>query len=209
MVELMPILMKGIALGLSTGVFCSVHCLPVLVPVMLMRHHDTVGQAGRSLFQFLLGRLVAYLLVGAAAGALGSRLESMAFFQSLFIPIAFIVLGCLMIAASLADSLPHMGLCHWVRQKSRGPGYLFFLGFLLGINLCPPFVLAIGVAAGTAQIFKSIVFFMAFFAATSIYLLPLLLSGACTQTHRWKLAARVVSIATAICFVGLGGYRLI
>lgn len=201
--------MKGLALGLSTGVFCSAHCLPVLTPVMLMRHHDTVRQAGASLFQFLLGRLVAYILVGALAGLLGSRLESMGYFQSLVVPIAFIVLGFLMILAAVADSLPHMGLCHYIKLKSRGPGYLFLLGFLLGINLCPPFVLAISVAADTGQVFKSIIFFVAFFAATSIYLLPLMLSGVCAQTRNWKLAAKTVSITTATCFMGLGVYKLL
>lgn len=49
----------------------------------------------------------------------------------------------------------------------------FILGFLTGINVCPPFILAFSDAAFFTDIFSSILYFIAFFIGTAIYFMPI------------------------------------
>ena len=80
----------------------------------------------------------------------------------------------LMLACSVVQSFPRVSWCLAAGRWTTPHRLPFAMGFLTGINVCPPFltgmvvVLAIGSAAG------GVAFFMAFFAATSLYLLPVL-----------------------------------
>ena len=51
------------------------------------------------------------------------------------------------------------------------------LGFLTGVNVCPPFLLAFSDAAQFPRLGQSLLFFTAFFIGTSAYLAPLPLVG--------------------------------
>jgi hypothetical protein len=47
------------------------------------------------------------------------------------------------------------------------------LGLLTGLNVCPPFLLAFASAAEMESLWGCLLFFLTFFAGTSIYLIPL------------------------------------
>jgi len=48
------------------------------------------------------------------------------------------------------------------------------LGFLTGINICPPFLTGLVASLALGSAWSGAAFFAAFFAATSLYLLPVL-----------------------------------
>ncbi|HPW55507.1 MAG: hypothetical protein KA072_14680 [Thermoanaerobaculaceae bacterium] len=65
-----------------------------------------------------------------------------------------------------------------VGQRSRWPALLpAALGLLTGLNLCPSFVTVLMPAAGPGGLGRSLVFFRAVFAGTSLFLVPLPLFG--------------------------------
>jgi sulfite exporter TauE/SafE len=60
------------------------------------------------------------------------------------------------------------------KLKSDWPHLLpAFGGFTSGLNLCPPFILAITQASLTRSVSGSIYFFIAFFIGTSVYFIPM------------------------------------
>ncbi len=49
---------------------------------------------------------------------------------------------------------------------------LLTLGLATGLNLCPPFLLAVATAAEQATLLQSVLFFLTFFLGTSVFLIP-------------------------------------
>ena len=78
------------------------------------------------------------------------------------------------------------------------------LGFLTGINLCPPFLVAGVRALQLGSLPASLVFFSAFFAGTAIWFLPFLSLGFVRRSTEFVLVARVAAILLA-CWYGFSG----
>lgn len=64
-------ILKALALGFSSGIFCLGYCYPVLAPIMLSREQGLFKKTAISLALFLLGRLTAYIIFGSLVGLLG------------------------------------------------------------------------------------------------------------------------------------------
>ena len=56
------------------------------------------------------------------------------------------------------------------------------LGFLTGINLCPPFLVAGVRAAQLEHLWAALLFFVCFFAGTAVWFLPFLSMGLVQRT---------------------------
>src|SRR4030042_1680787 len=86
----------------------------------------------------------------------------------------------------------------------RLAGYLMFavlawaagLGFLTGLNLCPPFLLAFTEAAKTGVLWRSVLFFAAFFVGTSVYILPLAILGLGRRVEALQYIGRLAAGVT-------------
>jgi hypothetical protein len=111
-------------------------------------------------------------------------------------------------AYGLVTSFPHVGFCRWLGPRFESPACLFFAGFLAGVNLCPPFLLALGSTAEAANPLKGMVFFAVFFLATSVYLVPLVFAGLAARFGSVRVAARVLAVLSGLWFVYLGGRTL-
>jgi sulfite exporter TauE/SafE len=88
-------------------------------------------------------------------------------------------------------------------DRFRPPAALT-LGFLTGLNLCPPFVAATVRAAATHSLPSALAFFALFFAGTSVWFLP---SLAITPLRRFSvvpIVARMTMGALAIYYAYLG-----
>jgi sulfite exporter TauE/SafE len=166
----------GLLLGLATGPACLLSCAPVLMPLMLTRSGP--GSVGRTVLRlmasFLSGRLVAYVLVGLASGLLGSSLKSLGSRVPYW---ATLILAILLLIQGLAPAIPYAGCTHFGRLTER-KGFPFVLGMLAGLNLCPPFLMAVSwtMQQGMGPT-SGILFFVAFFLATSLYVLPVGFGG--------------------------------
>ncbi len=202
-------ILKALALGFSTGIFCMGFCYPILAPIMLSNKDSNIRLSAISLGLFLSGKLIAYSLFGLIVGLLGKYLVTLPYFQKTILPILYLILGCIMILYGLVQSLPKWRSCSLYKKFFKKPKYLLTIGFLAGINICPPFLLAMSFAISLGGILKSIVFFICFFVATSIFLLPFIFSGFISRFKEVRMAARITAIIVGIWFVYLGIKNLI
>lgn len=194
-------IIRGIVLGFSAGIFCIGFCYPVLAPLMLSKQEAGFKSSVISLAVFILGRLVAYLLFGAVFGLVGGMISSLPTFRSVILPIAYLVLGILMILYGLVTSFPHCSVCRSFDKYFQNRKSNLIFGFLTGINICPPFLLAITTATDLGKPWYGIVFFFFFFLATTVYLLPFLFSGFINKFKDIRIAARVVAVISGLWFI--------
>jgi sulfite exporter TauE/SafE len=196
-------------LGLSTGLYCATACFPMLISACFSRAGNGRLAAAKGVGQFLLGRLAAYLVVGAAAGLAGFLLGRFHVAADLLVSTVYLVSGGLMAVYGIVESFPHVKACAAMSRGFRTSTYMLVLGFLTGLNLCPPFVLAFSAAADLGGVAKAVLFFLVFFLATSVYMLPFLFSGLAAKRVSVRKAARIVSVAMGAWFVYTGVHRLV
>jgi len=194
-------ILKGLALGFSAGIFCVGFCYPILGPLMLSKQEAGFKSSAISLANFILGRLVAYLLFGAVFGLVGGMISSLPSFRTIILPIAYLVLGILMILYGIVTYFPHWAFCRSLDKYFQDRKSSLIFGFLTGINICPPFLLAITTATELGKPWMGIVFFFFFFLATTVYLLPFLFSGFISRFEDIRIAARVVAVISGLWFI--------
>lgn len=186
-------LINGLLLGLSTGVFCFSYCAPIFLPQLISEKDKYKGWS--VFLKFNLGRLLAYAIFGAVFGWLGSQVHAQ-FLQNFTRPI-MIVLSILLILYGLGLTLPKLRWCAWIK-KAQLP---FISGFLLGINICPPFLLALTYNFQQAGVISGIIFFIMFFIGTTIYLIPLTFFGILSKTKWIRQSARLAAIIIGFVFL--------
>ena len=169
-------IISGFLLGLSTGPLCMGTCLPVLIPFSVQNSASNSEQYSLLKFisKFLTGRFIAYIIFGLGVGYIGSIFQS-----SIINKISLVIifgLALLMIAYGLGVRFSHHGFCKTAFTYSQSKKFPFILGILTGVNLCAPFLLAIfySFERSTTPLF-GMMFFIAFFFSTSLFLIPVLL----------------------------------
>ncbi|MFB3814778.1 MAG: sulfite exporter TauE/SafE family protein [Terriglobales bacterium] len=162
----------GFLLGLSTGPLCLGTCLPVVFPFAVGEiSGDTARKRWGFLGEFLAGRLLAYLFTGLVVGALSHRF---AYAGSRMGVYAWLVLSLVLLVYGVAGRPQHAGICPWVSRLVRRRAFAFLLGMLTGLSVCPPFLLALGyVLERSSNALFGLLFFLAFFCATTMFILPL------------------------------------
>ena len=176
-------MMGGFFLGLANGATCLATCAAVLVPLFLGEGRR-VGENGWLLARFLIGRLAGYLLFGLLAWAANWFILRDSQVRSVIFAVVYFILAGVMLAYG-AGKLKLNPCAITPRQMRAQFGRTIWLrpmlptlfGLLTGFNLCPPFLLAFANAALNGTLVGSLLFFLAFFAGTSLYLLPLPLVG--------------------------------
>ncbi len=179
---------QAFVLGLSMGPACLGYCSPVCVPYLACEQRTWRAEA-RVLILFLLGRLAGYTLVGAVVGFAGTLLMRKAgvFFGG---GLRVLMGSLLVIYGFLVDSQKlRLSPSHAANLSSRWFGAS--LGLLTGINLCPPFGVAIAGAAAAGSVRSALVYFWAFFAGTTIYFVPLVILGPLSRREALRQVARV------------------
>ncbi len=199
------IILQALALGFSAGSFCLGFCLPVALPILFGTKTSGVRTSAIRLITFLSGRLCAYLLIGIIAGSLGATLTHSLFLRIRLLPLLYILLALLLIIYGITEINPlaRLAPCRFIQPAINSIWFLFPLGFLAGISPCPPFLLAITRVIDIAGIINGVLFFLFFFLATSLYLLPLLLAGFLTRFSLIRTAARILAILTGLYFLFL------
>jgi sulfite exporter TauE/SafE len=194
---------KALLLGLSTGLFCAGFCVPLVGPLLLSNESRSVRRSASRVGLFLAGRLVAYLLFGLVFGALGGALSRVWSVKTVLLPLVYAILGVMMIVYAVVKSFPHIGFCRAVSPRIRSGWYLALVGFLAGINLCPPFLLAVTTVMDIGGALRGVLFFLVFFVATSIYLLPLFFAGWVSRFSSVRFAGRVAALLAGLYFLYL------
>ena len=202
-------------LGLATGPICLASCGPVVVPWMLAQSGGLRARSGQ-LSAFLAARLAGYLLFAGAAWFAGSAIQLtwrgpawvFAFVQ-LLLGIALIVYVVVWpktrcATASHKSELIQIGAAP--RRKGSGAATL---GFLTGVNLCPPFLVAGVRAAQLGSLPASLLFFTLFFAGTAVWFAPFLALGFVHRNPAIISVARIAALLLACYYGFLGASTLI
>ena len=198
--------MHGFLLGLANGTTCLAFCAPVLVP-FLLEEGKNVRQNLVTLFKFLGGRLGAYTLFGLLAWATGSLLLRAANYQSLVIGAAYVGLAALLLVAVLRKKAP-AGACalEGAQTKlSRWPALLpVGMGFLAGLKVCPPLLLAFTEAASTGTLTGSLVLFLTFFLGTSVYFIPIPFLGVFRRVSALQIVGKFAAVIVSLYYLYAG-----
>ncbi|MDT8286906.1 MAG: sulfite exporter TauE/SafE family protein [Elusimicrobiales bacterium] len=197
-------LAEGWTLGLSTGAYCAVSCLPVLAPYIMGAGEKSLPRGLLIFSIFLGGRLAAYLGFAAAAMLLG-RLAAPA--------LPDWAGGAAMLAAGLILlSAPFLNLSSPQGKDKRacpaalpaaGKSLPFSLGFLSGLNFCPPVLAGLMRLSSLPDFFSGMIYFGGFFAATALFLLPALLPVP-FLTERVKVIGKMALILSGLWLTGNG-----
>jgi sulfite exporter TauE/SafE len=204
-------MLEPLLLGLSSGTVCLAFCAPVLVPYLL-GEGGSIRRDAVVLTEFLLGRLAGYVLFALAAWLIGfSLLPSGAWRGFVFGP-AYLVLSVLLIIYGFIT--PRSWCAARAVPPFAGASFLpLVLGFLTGINVCPPFLMALTRAADAKSALDSVRFFLVFFVGTAVYFVPMPLFGALGSARVLKTVGRLAAgiIGVYYLYVGLvtlyGGMR--
>jgi len=201
-VYLLESAVEAVALGFASGPVCLASCGPVLLPWLAMGQENT-RTVVRLLSLFLGGRLAGYLLFAVLAWAVGLALPMEAPTRALVFG-----LGNLLLAAILglyvwrtrqvcpAASGPSEARLYQIDTGAgTRPQATIILGFLTGLNLCPPFIAAGVRAAEAGSLSGALVFFFLFFTGTAVWFLP---AAAVTPIRRIPSAALVARIVLGL-----------
>ncbi|MEW6367024.1 MAG: sulfite exporter TauE/SafE family protein [Acidobacteriota bacterium] len=202
-------MLQGFILGLSGGAACAVYCAPVLVPYLL-GEAGGVRRSGSAVALFLAGRLAGYLLFATAAWAAGAILLGSGKLPLIAGP-AYVVLAVLLAiyGAGKPRSRCAAGSSSSIGRRLGGVPWLLplVLGFLTGLNLCPPFLTALVAAGEAPTLGGSLLFFLMFFVGTSLYVLPAALLGAAGRFPKLQLIGRLAACVMALYYFYAGILR--
>jgi sulfite exporter TauE/SafE len=197
-------LFEGFFLGLSTGMVCIAYCGPILVPYLLGEGKGLKKNTAAVAY-FLSGRLLAYLLVGLLVGFLGKIILQSSALKNYILASAFLFLSVLLIVYGFyrfgevclgkkSRNVLKKTRLHWpVLVPAAG-------GFVTGMNICPPFLLAITSALGTINISQSIWLFFMFFLGTSVYFIPFPFLGLLQRQQVLKIIGKFAAILTGLYY---------
>jgi sulfite exporter TauE/SafE len=201
------LLLEGWFLGLAIGGMCLFSCGPVYLPVLLSEERKLLDSF-LTLLEISLGRLVAYALFGALAGALGAVISDEV--RGWLAVLSFGTLGIYLLLYFLSGTrVPFGALLNLPRGRIRRP---VIVGFLSGVSVCPPFALALSRAFASGGVLPGIGFFVAFFLGTSVYLLPFVPLSLLSGSRIARILARVggMSVGAWFLYKGIQGlWRLL
>ena len=198
--------MQGFLLGLASGATCLAYCAPVLVPLVLGEGRSAARNLGL-VGQFLGGRLVGYLLFGLLAWSLGRLVPAAGEARGLIfgavtigLAVLLLVYGLVRTPVACAGELTgaRAGLKRWPALLPAG------LGFLTGLNVCPPFLLAFTSAARAGSVWGSLLFFFMFFLGTSVYMVPLSLVGALNRFQALRVIGKLAAVCMGLYYLYVG-----
>ena len=75
------------------------------------------------------------------------------------------------------------------------------LGFLTGVNVCPPFLASLSYVFNLRSAFSGILYFLGFFSGTSLYIVPATLLGFFTHKPILQKIARLSGVLVGIYFL--------
>lgn len=197
------LILQPVLTGLSTGIFCFSYCFPFMGAFFGAKERSARKNL-LILLEFLGGRLAGYLCFGLLAGYLGEKFDLGWLRRAT--DISFIALS-LMLLAYLLGAAREKTLC-WTPGflKDRGPAVM---GFFMGINLCPPFLLSLTYVFSRQNALYGMLYFALFFLTSSLYFLPMVFVGLAARAREFRTLARISGLMVGILFLVYGTYSLL
>ena len=191
-------MIDGLILGLSNTLGCLSVCAPVLLPFFLTSNQKPIW----TIVQFLLGRLIAYFFFALFAGYIGI------FFEGRINPDIYysltIVLAVWLILFSFGKMQLKNPFCELFGRDLSERHLPFFTGIVLGLNLCPPFLMGLDEVMKFASIGRSLVFFAGFYLGSSMWTFIFLFTEKIQDKKIFKLAGQILGILVGLYFLQKG-----
>lgn len=168
--------LEALGLGVSTGLYCVMHCSPIILPFLFSENKEGPGRNAKLVWIFLAGRLLGYVAVGVLLGIAGAYAAAYLdpALEHKLSAAAYTVLGAFMIATGILYNFPKSKFCQTYSKVYRNHWGAFLIGLITGLHLCPPFFAAAArVFASGLGALQGGLYFLFFFAGTSLFLLPL------------------------------------
>ena len=171
--------LEAIALGLSTGTYCSMYCGPVLIPFLCGTEKIGYKRNSGLIGAFLLARLVTYFVLGAVFAALGFLLYEycdpvLARKLSLY---AYIFCGLSLLCNSLGVRFPWgcNGGCKVSKFRHVGNDWVTAVvtGLAVGLHICPPLWTAMLRSIFGGNGIPGLFYFVFFYIGTLPFFIPL------------------------------------
>jgi hypothetical protein len=116
-------------------------------------------------------------------------------------------LAAVLLVAVLRKTAP-AGSCAFEGAQAmlnRWPAFLpFGMGFLAGLKICPPLLLAFADAASTGSLVGSLIFFVGFFLGTSVYFIPIPFLGVFRRVAALQIVGKFAAIIVALYYLYAG-----
>jgi sulfite exporter TauE/SafE len=197
--------MQGFLLGIANGATCIAYCAPALIPY-LIGEGKNVRQTSGLLTKFLAGRLVGYLGFAVLAWYFSKALALLPANREFLQGTAYTILSILLFTYGINSKAPAC-LLHRLPSHltERYPASLpWLLGFLTGLNLCPPFLLVFVEAASTNSLIQTLIYFFTFFLGTALYFLPVPLLGAYQNKQQLQTIGKLTAILISLYYLYSG-----
>ncbi len=187
---------EGFLLGLANGGACLTACAPVFLPY-IVGEGRSVRLSTPPVLCFLGGRLAGYLTFAIFAWEAGKWIRSSPR-GGLIFGAVYAALGFLL---ALYGFSSHRSTC----AASGLLGRTFFpvfpnpvvlpavMGLLTGLTLCPPFITALAGATSQESLLSTLLYFLSFFIATSLYLIPFPFAGQLGRSSTIRLVGRMAA----------------
>ena len=198
------LIIQPLLTGLSVGAFCLTYCFPFMGSFIAAEERSTRKNI-LVLLEFLMGRLMGYLCFGLAVGYLGEKFNSAWLRHAT--DASFILLSILL-ALYLLGLVREKGIFCIGGKFIKGKSPVL-MGFFMGINLCPPFLLSVAYICKQQSTLYGMIYFALFFLTSSIYFLPLLFVGMLSQTKEFRTLARASGFLVAVIFFIYGIYSIV
>lgn len=189
--------LEGFILGITMGGYCAVSCAPFVIPYILADPKEKFLCKIYVFGQFLLGRLSAYILFAITVSFLS--ISSGPILSARVNNILLIIASLLMIIFSTVNT--HVKFCQFKKFGAISKGFPIITGFLLGLNICPPFLVALVNTLSMKSIFSSFIYFFFLFLGTTIYLLPIAFISAALKSDFFKRIGTYLGILVGIWFL--------
>lgn len=202
---MIQIILEGLILGLSAGVYCLGTCLVFFMPYLLAEGRQRVFENLRKILLFMLGRLIAYIGFALIMGFIGITHQNI--FTAKLSHFSLIMVSLLMLIYALTHNFPNSKFCSSFINRFSLMRMPFFLGLFSGLNPCLPFLVGLTRLWTLKSIFGGVILFSAFFLGTSVYMIPLVFFSYLNRIERVKQIGVIVALLSGIwfLFVGISG----
>ena len=162
-------ILAGFIIGLTSNFHCIGMCGPIAMAIPVNRKNNLTIFMGA--FQYNLGRIVTYALLGSVVGIIGLSIQTLGILQwvSIITGIGLIIFAWKKQLFSIFPmAIPRIGIQSTLNKglgkiiHSSSPFKLLFLGFLNGLLPCGMVFVALSNAILTGDIFSSTLAMIAF-----------------------------------------------
>lgn len=181
-------------LGLSSGTACLVTCGMIMFPY-LMAGSSGARKIVFDLSVFLLTRLMVYFILATLAWFFGQAIFGSAIIRNFLPGVLYVVFAVMLIWYSIEKNSKRACPAAFVTSIENRKIVPVLLGIVNSLGFCPALLIIITKGATQGTLMQSYLAFLAFFAGSSLWFLPLPFAG---KIRRKQVIETIGIFATGI-----------